>query len=233
MIGIIGAMDIEINGLKEKMSDKTTDSISSTVYTVGKIYSKECVIAKCGVGKVNSAIVAQTMILKYKPDIIINTGVAGGTSKTVHVGDVVIAESVVQHDMDTTALGDEVGTLFLPDDSSIKYIPCDRELTDKLAQVCKNLGEKGCVVGAVATGDSFISGREQRDALNKGFNALACEMEGGSIGQVCFLNKVPFAVLRSISDSMSSEDDKTEYSTFSKAAAEKAVHIILSLLQCL
>lgn len=229
MIGIIGAMDIEVNGIIEKMTDTKSEAISSTVYTSGKIGNKDCVVAKCGIGKVNAAVAAQTMILKYNPDMVINTGIGGSTSKETHIGYVVIAKNVVQHDMDTTALGDEPAMLFLPNES-IKYIPCDEQLIEKLEQACKNIGENNFVVGTVATGDKFISGNESRIKLNESFNALACEMEGGSIGHVCYLNKVPFAILRSISDSMSDEDDAVEYSTFSKAAAEKSVRIISEFL---
>lgn len=229
MIGIIGAMDIEVNGIIEKMTDKKSETISSTVYTSGKISGKDCVVAKCGIGKVNAAIAAQTMILKYKPDMIINTGIGGSTSLKTHIGYVVIAKNVVQHDMDTTALGDEPATLFLPQES-IVYIPCDEQIIQKLETACKAVGENNYVVGTVATGDRFISGNENRFALNQNFNAFACEMEGGSIGQVCYLNHIPFAVLRSVSDSMSDEDDAVEYSTFSKSAAEKSVKIICAFL---
>lgn len=230
MIGIIGAMDMEVNGLIEKMSDKKTEIISSTAFTYGKINGKECVVAKCGIGKVNAAVATQTMILKYNPEMIINTGVGGSTSLKTHIGHVVIADKVVQHDMDTTALGDEPATLFLPNES-IVYIPCDTKLVEKLKKACVKAGENNFNVGTVATGDKFITGNESRNALNKSFNAIACEMEGGSIGQVCYLNKIPFAVLRSISDSMSDEDDAVEYSAFSKAAAEKSVKIISAFLE--
>ena len=230
MIGIIGAMDIEVNGIIEKMTDKKSETVSSTVYTSGKISGKDCVVAKCGIGKVNAAVATQTMILKYNPDMIINTGIGGSTSLKTHIGYVVIAENVVQHDMDTTALGDELATLFLPEEN-IKYIPCDEQLIGKLETACKNVGENNYVVGTVATGDKFISGNERRCELNQKFNALVCEMEGGSIGQVCRLNHIPFAILRSVSDSMSDEDDAVEYSTFSKAAAEKSIEIICAFLE--
>lgn len=230
MIGIIGAMDIEVNGLIEKMTGKKSETISSTTYTSGKIENRECVAAKCGIGKVNAAVAAQTMILKYNPDIIINTGIGGSTSSKTHVGHIVIAKNTVQHDMDTTALGDEPATLFLPEES-IKYIPCDEKIIEYLRQACISVGEKNFAIGTVATGDKFIYGKENRSMLNEKFNALACEMEGGSIGQVCYLNKVPFAVLRSISDSMSDDDDAVEYSVFRKDSAEKAVKIISKFLE--
>ncbi len=230
MIGIIGAMDIEVNGLLEKMTDKSSRTISGTVFTVGKLYRTDCVVAQCGIGKVNAAVAAQTMILTYNPDKIINTGIGGSTSKKTHIGHVVIGERVVQHDMDTTALGDEPAMLYLPEEN-IVYIPCNEQLVSELRQACNDIGEKNYVVGTIATGDRFITGNENRQSLNTRFNALACEMEGGSIGQVCYINKVPFAILRSISDSMSEEDDAVEYSVFRTAAAEKSVNIICAFFK--
>ncbi len=229
MIGIIGAMDIEVNGIIEKMTNKTVKTISGTVFTSGKIHDRECVVAKCGIGKVNAAVAAQTMILTYRPDCIINTGIGGSTSRETHVGHVVIAKNVVQHDMDTTAIGDEPAMLFLPNESLV-YIPCDEKLIIALENACESIGEKNYAVGTVATGDKFISGNENRVALHSSFHALACEMEGGSIGQVCYINNVPFAILRSISDSMSEQDDAVEYAVFSKIAAEKSIQIISAFI---
>lgn len=230
MIGIIGAMDIEVNGIIGKMTDREEQKISGTVYTSGKIYGKECVVAQCGIGKVNAAVAAQTMILKYAPDKIINTGIGGSTSRQTHIGYIVIAENVVQHDMDTVALGDKEGTLFLSDENII-YIPCDRKTIEDLENACKAVGENNFIVGNVATGDQFISGNEKRISLNSRFNALACEMEGGSIGQVCYINKIPFGILRCISDSMSDEDDAVEYSAFRVSAAEKSVKTVLQFIK--
>ena len=230
MIGIIGAMDIEVNGIISNMTDRKTEYISGSAYTSGKIDDKECVVVKCGIGKVNAAIVAQTIILKYKPDIIINTGVGGSTSLNTHIGYVVIAENVIQHDMDTTAIGDKRGTVFLPE-GNIDYIPCSEKIVERLEKACENIGETHYVRGTVATGDQFITGNERRSGLNQNFNAIACEMEGGSIGQVCYLNKVPFGIVRAISDSMSEEDDAVEYSVFSRSAAKKSIDIIVEFIK--
>ena len=230
MIGIIGAMEIEVSGIIAEMTDRTTDWISGNAYTKGKISGKECVVVKCGIGKVNAAVAAQTLILKYRPDMIINTGVGGSTSLNTHIGYVVIAENVIQHDMDTTAIGDKRGTVFLPE-GNIDYIPCDKEVVTRIKQSCENIGEIHYVIGTVATGDQFITGNVRRSALNEDFNAIACEMEGGSIGQVCYLNKVPFGIIRAISDSMSEEDDAVEYSVFSRSAAKKSIKIIIDFVK--
>ena len=230
MIGIIGAMEIEVSGIIANMTDIKNEIISGSAYTSGKIDGKECVVVKCGIGKVNAAVAAQTLILKYKPDMIINTGVGGSTSLNTHIGYVVIAENVIQHDMDTTAIGDKRGTVFLPE-GNIDYIPCSKEVVQKLEKACENIGETHYVKGTVATGDQFITGNARRSALNEDFNAMACEMEGGSIGQVCYLNKVPFGIIRAISDSMGEEDDAVEYSIFSKTAAKKSIEIIIEFVK--
>ena len=155
MLGIIGALDIEVEGIISKMTDTSTQTISSVRFTCGKLNGTECVVAKCGIGKVNAAMCAQTMILRYSPDRIINTGIAGSTSEKTHIGSIVVASMVVQHDFDTTVLGDEQGTLFLPEESII-YIPADQELTNELTLVCDELKDIDYEVGVIATGDRFI-----------------------------------------------------------------------------
>ncbi len=230
MTGIIGAMAIEVNGLIEKMTDIHTEIISGITYTTGMMDQHSCVVAQCGIGKVNAAVAAQTMILRYHPDRIINTGIGGSTSQKTHIGYVVIAENVVQHDMDTTIIGDQPGELFLPQEK-IVYIPCCDALIQELTKACDSIGETNYLVGTVATGDQFISGHENRLRLNERFGAVACEMEGGSIGQVCRINGVPFAILRSISDSMSEEDDAVEYASFSRSAAQKSIDILTAWLK--
>lgn len=224
MIGIIGAMDIEVNGIIDMLEDAETKTVSTMRFTSGKLCGRDCVIAKCGIGKVNAAMCAQTMILLYHPDCIINTGVAGSTSDKTHICSVVIADRTVQHDMNTEIIGDERGTLFF-EGESLKYIPCDEKLCKKIAEVCASLGDVDYTVGTVATGDIFIGTITARKKLNEKFGAIACEMEGGSIGQVCYLNSVPFCILRAISDD-STSDASMEYSTFSKLAAEKSIEII-------
>lgn len=228
MIGIIGAMDIEVEGLISAMTDKQKRKISGITFCSGTIGKNECVVAKCGVGKVNAAVCAQTMILEYSPECIINTGIGGATSLKTKIGDVVIASEVVQHDMDTTALGDPPATLFLHNGNYNK-IPCNKALSARMVAACESCGIEP-QIGIAATGDRFIAGNDERIKLNSRFDAIVCEMEGGSIGQVCFINDIPFTILRSISDSMSDEDDSIEYMTFCKSSAEKSVAVLKKFL---
>ena len=116
------------------------------------------------------------------------------------------------------------------EDESIMYIPCDSTLSGEIADVCRRLGDIDYTVGTVATGDIFIGSNDAREKLMRKFGAIACEMEGGSIGHVCYINRVPFCILRSISDDCTSDDPGVEYSTFSRSAADKAVRILLTYL---
>ncbi len=228
MIGIIGAMKIEVDCITSLMKDKTIETISSIEYHKGKINGKDCVCAIGGVGKVNAAICTQTMILKYQPNIIINTGVAGGIINEMHVGDIAIATSVMQHDMDTSAVGDPKGMI---SGINIIDIPCSIELVQKLKDFCCSK-DIAFFAGTIATGDQFINEGRRLKKIAQSFNAIACEMEGASIGQVCYINNVPFAVVRSISDT-ADNNASIDYANFSKKAAEISADIVISLVKTL
>ena len=224
VIGIIGAMDIEVDAIISSMSEKNEKIISGIKYVSGKIFDKNVVVAKCGVGKVFAAICAQTMIIEYSPKVIINTGVAGSLVSGFNVLDIAIAKSVVQHDMDTSALGDPKGLI-----SGINVVYIDTNVNVQNALKTASCTVK-CNVkeGVIASGDKFISDKEEKLQLNKSFNAIACEMEGASIGQVCYVNQVPFGVLRAISDGDGAEMD---YMTFAPLAAKQSINIIMEFIK--
>ena len=216
-IGIIGAMQIEIEGLKAVMTDVAEELISGITFTKGLLEGKQVVCAVCGVGKVFAAIAAQTMILRYAPRALLNTGVAGGLADGLCVGDVVLADHVVQHDMDTSPLGDPVGLL---SGINIVRIPTDGALLTALDAASRAVGLTPRI-GTVATGDQFIASDTQKQRLREQFDAAACEMEGGAIGHVAYVNHVPFAVLRAISDG----GDGMEFSEFVTLAAKHSVAV--------
>ena len=221
MIGFIGAMQIELDGIRANMTDKQSVTVSGVEYVIGKLGKNEIVTAVCGVGKVFAAICAQTMILKFNPTLIINTGVAGGIASGLNIGDVVIADTVCQHDMDTSPIGDPVGLI-----SGINkiYFETDKKASDALSASLAKFGIN-TVRGNIATGDQFVSSGEKKCYLKDNFSAAACEMEGGSIGHVCFVNNVPFAVLRSISDN-ADEGATMDFPTFAKASADGYVKVV-------
>lgn len=224
-IGIIGAMDIEVQALKKLMDDVKIDKISSVDFYSGKISGVDTIVAAAGIGKVNAAVCAQTMILKYAPDAVINTGVAGGLSPELGIGDIALAEEVAEHDMDTSAVGDEIG--FISGINKV-YMECDKKLISLMQSAAENIGLK-VRRGIIVSGDQFISEQSQRDKILESFDAIAAEMEGASIGHVCTMNKVPFAVLRAISDGANS-DSVMDYPAFAKMAAANSIKIITYML---
>ena len=226
MIGIIGAMAIEIEPLAAMMDNKTEETISGITFTSGRIHGKDVVTAVCGVGKVFAAICAQTMIIRYSPDVIVNTGVAGAISKKLHIGDVAVANNVVQHDMDVRGLGYSLGFLC---DLELTYIPCDEHAVSVIEK-CLDSGGLNFLKGTIASGDQFISDREKKDFIRENFDAVACEMEGASIGHVCYVNKTPFSVIRAISDEADGGAG-TDFPTFAKKAAENSLKTVSEFIK--
>ncbi len=226
MIGIIGAMDVEVNSFKELMADKQTEIISGIEFVNGKLWGKSVVVAVSGVGKVNAAICTQTMCLKYSPDFIINSGVAGGLEKSLNICDVVVASAVIQHDMDTSPLGDPVGFV---SGINLVDIPCDSEISKKL-YAASTENDIHTLMGKIASGDQFINSAEKKAFLVDTFDAYACEMEAASIGHVAYKNNVPFVILRSISDNADGSSHLS-YTEFVEAAAKNLIKVMKSFLE--
>ena len=225
MIGIIGAMDIEVAILRDKMVNPTVETISGVDFIRGKLEGRDVVLARSGVGKVFAAICAQTMILKYGVKAIINSGVAGTLTGELHIGDVAISTACVQHDMDTSPVGDPVGLL---SGINVVELPADTTLVGELDKVCADAGVNHRL-GVIVTGDQFVATHERRDWIRDQFKAIAVEMEAGSIAHVCYVNKVPFASIRVISDEASG-DVHIDYMIFVKKAAATSSDITLRWL---
>ena len=221
MIGIIGAMEVEIEGIRSKMTDKKEKTVSGVRYVSGRLGGSEVVTAVCGIGKVFAAICAQTMILEFDPSVIINTGVAGSLSPDLKVFDIAVADKVVQHDMDTSPLGDPKGLI---SGINVVYIEADKAVSALLSEVVRGRGIS-TVSGTVASGYQFIASDGVKKRIVSDFGAIACEMEGAAIGQVCYVNRKPFAVLRAISDSADGVAE-IDYPTFCKRAADNYVSVI-------
>ena len=225
LTGIICAMSLEMEGLRAQMTDMTAETVSGIEFVRGKLGGAPVVTAVCGVGKVFAALCAQTMILRYAPARIINTGVAGSLSPELTIGNIAIADDVVQHDMDTSPLGDPVGLL---SGINIVRIPADAALCEALTASAVTCGLT-VKSGTIATGDQFISTTAQKTRIRDTFGAIACEMEGGAIGHVCYVNGTPFAVLRAISDG-GDEAAQMDYPTFARMAAANSVRVLVTLL---
>lgn len=226
MIGIIGAMEKETRGLVALTEVKERRTVSGIEFVSGTLSGREVVIATCGIGKVFAAMCAQTMILNYAPELIINTGVAGSLSDSLGIGDVVVSRGLVQHDMDTTGFGDPRGLI---NGLGVVEMAADSRAKDIMLSCCRELGIN-CTEGLIATGDQFICTGEAKDKIVSCFGALACEMEGGAVAQICCANGVPFLVNRAISDG-ANEDSGIDYPTFVKMAAENSVKAVCLFLE--
>lgn len=226
-IGIIGAMDIEVEELINSMEDIKKETISSIDFYEGKIQNKNVVVAKCGVGKVHAAVCTQTMILKYAPDAIINTGVAGSLSPDLDIADIVISDGVVQHDFDISSFGHPVGLISGLD---LVKITCNEELVKKLEVAAKIIEDTNVAVGTVASGDQFICSKEKKDYIVDNFNALCTEMEGAAIGHVCYINNVDFCIIRAMSDKADGTAHM-DFPSFVEIAVVKSVKLINNFLK--
>lgn len=225
-IGIICAMKIELDGISAAMEIDDKKTISGIEFVFGTLCGKKIVCAVCGIGKVFAAVCTEAMILNYSPELIVNSGVAGGLSKTLSVCDAVVASSLVQHDMDTSPLGDPVGLI---SGINIVNIPCDEGAALLLKECTDALGFH-CETGVIASGDQFVASKEKKDFIVNNFSAVACEMEGASVGHVCYINKVKCVVLRAISDG-GNDEAVLDYPTFVKKAAHNSCEIIKLFVQ--
>lgn len=226
MIGILGAMDIELEALLSDMENKKEERVSDFSFFTGTLAGRAVVIAKCGIGKVAAGICAQTMILRYAPTLLLHTGVAGTLTTALSVTDVAIGEKAVQHDMDTSPLGDPVGLI-----SGINkiYFEADERAAALFESIAKEDGINA-LRGTVASGDQFICDKGTKDRIVQNFGAIACEMEGGAVAHAAYLNGTPFIILRAISDSADGSSHM-DYPTFLPLAAAQSYKMVKKFIE--
>lgn len=200
-IGIICAMKEEFELISNDINNASITNKINLEFISGKLYGKDIVGVVCGIGKVNSAICTQVLISEFKCTHIINSGVAGGIDENVKFKDVVIANDLIQHDFNVCNFGYRLGEI--PNIGTYSF-KCDNSLINLSKSVCENISNTGIDfkfhVGRIITGDQFISDDKISNKLKNDFNALACEMESGAIAQTCYLNNIPYIIIRSISD---------------------------------
>ena len=225
-IGIIGAMQPEVEAIIAALTNSESETISGITFYTGTIWGKSVAVAKCGIGKVFAALCAEIMILKYSPDLLVNTGVGGAIGGGLNCGDVVIADKLCQHDMDTSAIGDPKG---LVSGINMIYFEADNNAREILLEQGRALG-LAVKSGTVATGDKFIADADDKRRIASDFSASVCEMEGCAIAQTAFVNGTPFAVVRAISDSADGEATM-DYPTFLSIAAANSTKLTLALVR--
>ena len=227
-IGIIAAEQEEFESILEEMKEEDRKEIYELTFVKGKIKEKACILVKGGIGKVNAARATQILIDKFKPDYIINVGVAGGLNPMLNIGDIVIGETLVQHDFDITAFGHTKG--YIPGVGDKIY--SDEYLINKIEEIIGNQEERvyNYEKGVIASGDIFCTEIPMRDKIYAKFNAECVEMEGAAIAQVCSLCNVPFVVIRSISDTPNGKNEVT-YQQFIELASKRCANILKEFLK--
>ncbi len=222
-IGIIGAMEEEIEILKSKMEIVSAKKIIGTEFFLGKMNGKNIVLVRSGVGKVNAAICTQVLIDLYGADYIINTGVAGAVHRDLNIGDVVISSDLVQHDFDCTLINYAPGAIPGMGDSLFK---ADEELQRIAREAAASvLVNEHAYVGRIATGDCFVAEDGIKARIWDVHNAHCTEMEGAAIAHACYLNKIPFIVIRSISDK-ADHSAEVSFDTFVHTAAKISSDVV-------
>lgn len=230
MIGIIGAMEEEVLSLAEMMSDVKTANVAGMTFKQGILEGKEVVVVRSGIGKVNAAVCTQVLVDRYNVDSVINTGVAGSLKNEINIGDIVISSDAMQHDMDATNFGYELGVI--PRMETSTFV-ADEKLIKAAQAACEAaIPEIGVFVGRVVSGDQFITDSRVKDGLIKNFAAYCTEMEGAAIAQAAYLNKVPFIIIRAISDK-ADNSATMDYGEFERKAIENSVLLMKALVRSL
>ena len=226
-IGIIGAMEVEVAILKEKMEDVRIIKKASMDFYEGILAGKKVVVVRSGIGKVNAGICAQILADVFSVDAIINTGIAGSLNKNINIGDIVLSTDVVQHDMDATGFGYRKGQI---PQMPVFFFNADDNLRRLAAEVCKEVNPDIQVFeGRIASGAQFVCDQDVKNRIVSEFSAYATEMEGAAIGQAAYLNEIPFLVVRAISDKADGSA-QMDYSEFEKAAVDHSVRLTLNML---
>ncbi len=227
-VGIIGAMEVEIDLLVAMMAENgkvKKRNYAGTTFNCGTIDGIDVVVVRSGVGMVNAALCVQILVSDFHASCIINTGVAGSLDAGVDIGDVIVASDAVNHVMDVTNLGYQPGQN--PDYVFVGF-PASKALAEKALIAASDLGIKAHK-GRVASGDVFVHSQEQKDRIRGQFMASCCEMEGAAIAQACYVNRIPYLVLRAISDKADGSSTM-DYPTFEALAARTCAKLTIRLL---
>ena len=232
-IGIIGAMQVEVDLILEHVVDRRTTTVAGSDFTEGTIAGVPVVVVRCGVGKVNAAMICQTTIDRFGATHIINTGVAGGLDRRLHVGDLVVSTDAVQHDMDVTGLGYAPGVIPELDRTGKLSFVADEHLRAVVMRAAGEVAPDLTVIEArVASGDQFVSDTATWQRVVAQFGAACCEMEGAAIAQVAWRNDVPYVIVRTISDN-ADETSTSEYRGAEGETARACAAITLRALELL
>lgn len=224
-LGIIGAMAVEVTALKEKMENKEIVTRAGMEFCQGILEDLPVVVVQCGVGKVNAALCVQILCDCFGVTHLVNTGIAGSLCADLDIGDLVVSKHAMYHDFDCTAFGYAFGQVPGLD---VTAFPADETMVAFALAAAESVNPGHVKVGAIATGDQFVCGKDQKNSIIEKTGALCTEMEGGAIAQAAYRNGLPFVILRAISDKA---DDSAEmdYPTFEAIAARRCAQVTQAL----
>lgn len=226
MLGIIGAMDEEVAKIKEVMTNVTVHTVAGMDFYEGRLSGKEVVVVRSGIGKVNAGICSQILVDRFYISAIVNTGIAGSLRNEINIGDIVLSTDAVQHDVDAVGFGYQAGQIPRVDVLAFRA-------DEKLIQLAKECNEKvnpdiQTFTGRILSGDQFIAGKEKKKWLTETFDGSCAEMEGAAIAQAAYLNKIPYLVIRAISDK-ADESAGVDYPAFEAKAIQHSVNLLLAI----
>lgn len=230
VIGIIGAMEVEVETLKKHMKVRRTVRKAQMEFCEGILKGREIVVVRSGIGKVNAAVCTQILVDDFQAGAVINTGIAGSLKAEINIGDIVISTDLVHHDMNAVNFGYPLGQIPQMDVFSFQ---ADEDLVDLAEKACLEVNPEIQVFkGRIVSGDQFIAEKSVKENIIRNFQGLCTEMEGAAIAQAAYLNHIPFVVLRAISDK-ADDSASMDYPTFERAAAEHCVGLVEKLLELL
>lgn len=226
-IAIIGAMEQEVEQLRATLENTKTETIANSEYTTGTYKGKEVILLKSGIGKVNAAMTTTVLLHTFKPDVVINTGSAGGYDPALEVGAVVISDEVRHHDVDVTIFGYEMG--------QVPQMPAAFKADMKLMEVAREavteVGEHQYGIGLICSGDAFMNDPERVEKVREYFPQMkAVEMEAAAVAQVCHQFETPFVVIRALSD-IAGKESNVSFDEFLPVAAKHSTAIVLKAIE--
>ena len=226
-IAVIGAMEEEVELLRNEINNPETKNIANSEFTSGTYKNHEVILLKSGIGKVNAAMTTSILLSEYKPDYVINTGSAGGYDPNLEVGAIVISDEVRHHDVDVTAFGYEIG--------QVPQLPAafkaDEYLMKLAEEAVYEIGEHQAATGLIATGDIFMHDPAKVEQVRTHFPQMkACEMEAAAVAQVCHQFEVPFVVIRALSD-IAGKESSISFDEFLPVAAKHSTQVVLHVIE--
>jgi adenosylhomocysteine nucleosidase len=224
-LGIIGAMSVEVELLKEKMENLTVTTHAGMEFYEGQLEGMPSVVVQCGVGKVNAAMCAQVLCSVFGVTHLVNTGIAGSLNAQLDIGDLVVSKDAMYHDFDCVHFGYEMGRV--PGMDTVAF-PADETMIGYALAAAETVNPCHTKTGRVASGDLFVAEKSVKELIIAKTGALCTEMEGAAIAHVAYRNKIPFVILRAISDKA---DDSAEmdYPTFERIAAHRCAQVAMNM----